>query len=169
MLVEARQAARGSVDELRLEVVMSCCGEGGGEMVMYSVANKALPESGPCTLVAMAVCSHVTSPQTLSALHAQEPQHLPCGAMTKRSHASISASHAEPQGRQTSYDGEGSASHEDGDGSSLKKARSFMATLVSWAMASLSSTTDQGRPATCVDRERQDATRTGQGVATVGP
>jgi hypothetical protein len=51
--------------------------------------------------------------------------------MTKRSHASISASHAEPLDRQTSYDGEGSVSHEDGDGSSLKKARSFMATLVS--------------------------------------
>ena len=51
--------------------------------------------------------------------------------MTKRSHASISALHAEPLERQASYDGEGSASHEDGGASALKKARSFMATLVS--------------------------------------
>ena len=49
--------------------------------------------------------------------------------MTKRSHASITPSHAEPPERQASYDGDGS--HEDGDGSSLKKPRSFMATLVS--------------------------------------
>ena len=50
--------------------------------------------------------------------------------MTKRSHANIASSQAEPPERQTSYDGERSGSHEDGDGSSLKKPRSFMATLV---------------------------------------
>jgi hypothetical protein len=50
--------------------------------------------------------------------------------MTKRSHASIASSQAEHSERQASYDGERSGSHEDGDGSFLKKPRSFMATLV---------------------------------------
>jgi hypothetical protein len=51
--------------------------------------------------------------------------------MTKRSHASAASSQAELTERQTSYDdGERGGSHEDGDGSALKKPRSFMATLV---------------------------------------
>jgi hypothetical protein len=51
--------------------------------------------------------------------------------MTKRSHDSITASpYAAPPVRQASHDAEGDGSHEDGEGSSLKKPRSFMATLV---------------------------------------
>jgi hypothetical protein len=51
--------------------------------------------------------------------------------MTKRSRNSITASsHSEPSDRQASYDAEAVGS-EDAEGSALKKARSFMATLVS--------------------------------------
>jgi hypothetical protein len=50
--------------------------------------------------------------------------------MTKRAHASIASSQAEHSERQASYDGERNGSHEDADGSSLKKPRFFMATLV---------------------------------------
>jgi hypothetical protein len=52
--------------------------------------------------------------------------------MTKRSRDSIAASsHSEPSDRQASNDAEAVGSQEDADGSALKKARSFMATLVS--------------------------------------
>lgn len=52
-------------------------------------------------------------------------------AMTKRPHESIAAlPYAVPSGRQASHDADGDGSHEDGEGSSLKKPRSFMATLV---------------------------------------
>lgn len=52
--------------------------------------------------------------------------------MTKRPHDSIAASpYAAPSGRQASHDADGNGSHEEGEGSSLKKPRSFMATLVS--------------------------------------
>lgn len=52
-------------------------------------------------------------------------------AMTKRPHDSVSASpYVVPPGRQASHDADGNGSHEDGEGSSLKKPRSFMATLV---------------------------------------
>lgn len=51
--------------------------------------------------------------------------------MTKRPYDSIAASpHAAPLGRQASQDADGDGSHEDGEGVSLKKPRSFMATLV---------------------------------------
>ncbi|KAF5852011.1 hypothetical protein GGP41_000742 [Bipolaris sorokiniana] len=66
--------------------------------------------------------------------------------MTKRSHASISALHAEPLERQASYDGEGSASHEDGGASALKKARSFMATLACDVCRSRKTRCDEDRP-----------------------
>jgi hypothetical protein len=52
--------------------------------------------------------------------------------MTKRSRDSIAASsHSEPSDRQLSHHVEGVAEQEDAEGSALKKARSFMATLVS--------------------------------------
>ena len=51
--------------------------------------------------------------------------------MTKRPHDSIVASpYAARPGRQASHDADGDGSHEDGEGSALKKPRSFMATLV---------------------------------------
>jgi hypothetical protein len=51
--------------------------------------------------------------------------------MTKRPHDSIAAPpYAVPPGRQASHDADGNGSHEEGEGSSLKKPRSFMATLV---------------------------------------
>ncbi|KAI4714739.1 hypothetical protein J4E89_000420 [Alternaria sp. Ai002NY15] len=66
--------------------------------------------------------------------------------MTKRSHANIASSQAEPSERQTSYDGERSGSHEDGDGSSLKKPRSFMATLACDICRSRKTRCDEDRP-----------------------
>jgi hypothetical protein len=52
--------------------------------------------------------------------------------MTKRSRdVAIAPSHSEDSGRRLSHDGDGTGSPEDADGSALKKARSFMATLVS--------------------------------------
>jgi hypothetical protein len=52
--------------------------------------------------------------------------------MTKRSRDSTTASsNPEPPDRHTSHDVEGIGSQEDAEGSALKKARSFMATLVS--------------------------------------
>jgi hypothetical protein len=51
--------------------------------------------------------------------------------MTKRPYDSITASpHAQLPGRQASHDAEADGSHEEADGSTLKKPRSFMATLV---------------------------------------
>jgi hypothetical protein len=89
--------------------------------------------------------------------------------MTKRPHASLDSPYAEPLGRQTSYDGDGSGSHEDGD-ASLKKPRSFMATLVCdvcvYVFMKLS---DLGRPATSVDHENRDVMKTDQSAATAGP
>ncbi|KAF1833460.1 C6 zinc finger domain-containing protein [Decorospora gaudefroyi] len=66
--------------------------------------------------------------------------------MTKRSHASVASSHVEPFGRQASYDGDASGSHEDGDGSSLKKPRSFMATLACDVCRSRKTRCDEDRP-----------------------
>lgn len=51
--------------------------------------------------------------------------------MTKRPHESITSSpYAVHSNRQASYEADGNGSPEDGEGSSLKKPRSFMATLV---------------------------------------
>lgn len=51
--------------------------------------------------------------------------------MTKRTRDSFAASsHADLAERHASHDGEGVGSQEDAEGSALKKARSFMATLV---------------------------------------
>ena len=93
--------------------------------------------------------------------------------MTKRSRDSIaSSSYAEPPDRQASHDAEGSGSHEDGEGSSLKKPRSFMATLVRIFEAQSTSSlvlTDSHRRAISVDRERRDVMKTDQNVVTAGP
>lgn len=52
--------------------------------------------------------------------------------MTKRTRDSIAASsYSEQSERHASHDGDGIGSQEDAEGSALKKARSFMATLVS--------------------------------------
>lgn len=60
--------------------------------------------------------------------------------MTKRPRDSITAStFSEPLGRQASHDVEGVGSQEDADGSALKKARSFMATLVNQIFRSIRS------------------------------
>jgi hypothetical protein len=87
--------------------------------------------------------------------------------MTKRSRDSIIASsHSEPSDRQASNDAEAVGSQEDADGSALKKARSFMATLVSTLGARKKHLANLARLAMCVDRERPDATRTDQNVAS---
>jgi hypothetical protein len=87
--------------------------------------------------------------------------------MTKRPRDSITASsHWEPSDRQASNDAEAVGSQEDADGSALKKARSFMATLVSNQRAQKEAFADRTRPAMCVARGRQDVTRTDQNVAS---
>jgi hypothetical protein len=51
--------------------------------------------------------------------------------MTKRARdIAIAPSHSESSERQLSHDAEGMGSQDDAEGSALKKARSFMATLV---------------------------------------
>lgn len=92
-------------------------------------------------------------------------------AMTKRPHDSISASPYAPRpGRQSSHDADGNGSHEDGEGSSLKKPRSFMATLV--CRTPPESTTSPLIPcrlAISVAPGKHDVTRTGQNVVIAGP
>ncbi|KAJ4361960.1 hypothetical protein N0V83_010901 [Neocucurbitaria cava] len=67
--------------------------------------------------------------------------------MTKRSRDSItSSSYAEPSDRRASHDAEGSGSHEDGEGSSLKKPRSFMATLACDICRARKTRCDEDRP-----------------------
>jgi hypothetical protein len=87
--------------------------------------------------------------------------------MTKRSRDSITtSSHLELSDRQASNDAEAVGSQEDADGSALKKARSFMATLVSeqeWRQDDL---INCARLAMCVARGRQDATRIDQNVVS---
>jgi hypothetical protein len=90
--------------------------------------------------------------------------------MTKRSRDSITASpYAAPTGRQASHDADGNGNHEDGEGSSLKKPRSFMATLVCQAFQSNDSVTDVSRLAISAAPGRHGVTRTGQNVVTAGP
>ncbi|KAH9873251.1 hypothetical protein J1614_005649, partial [Plenodomus biglobosus] len=67
-------------------------------------------------------------------------------AMTKRSHESVTISHAEPSDRQASYDAEGNGSHDDGNSSSLKRPRSFMATLACDICRSRKTRCDEDRP-----------------------
>jgi hypothetical protein len=90
--------------------------------------------------------------------------------MTKRPYDSISASpHAQLPGRQASHDAEADGSHEEADGSTLKKPRSFMATLVRTlfvSIARVARVADHGRPVTYAGRGKQDATKTAQNAAT---
>lgn len=91
-------------------------------------------------------------------------------AMTKRAHDSIaSLPYAAPSDRQP-YDVEGEGSHEDGEGTSLKKPRSFMATLVCKnSSKACRRVADLLRPVIYVVPGRHDVTRTGQNVGTVEP
>ncbi|KAF2824807.1 hypothetical protein CC86DRAFT_407957 [Ophiobolus disseminans] len=67
--------------------------------------------------------------------------------MTKRSRDSIaSSSHSDLPGRQASYDVDGVGSQEDAEGSALKKARSFMATLACDICRSRKTRCDEDRP-----------------------
>ncbi|KAL6704122.1 hypothetical protein ACN47E_008785 [Coniothyrium glycines] len=67
--------------------------------------------------------------------------------MTKRSYGIVAASsYAEPSDSHVSHDAEGIGSHEDVDGSSLKKPRSFMATLACDICRSRKTRCDEDRP-----------------------
>jgi hypothetical protein len=88
--------------------------------------------------------------------------------MTKRPHNSIAASpYAASSGRQASYDADGNGSPEDGEGSALKKPRSFMATLVRHFLRSRFMA-EIHRHATYVVLGRHDVMKTGQNVAIAG-
>ena len=90
--------------------------------------------------------------------------------MTKGPRDSIAASfHLEPYDRQASHDVEGVGSQEDAEGSSLKKARSFMATLVSALCFSYCYNTEIQRLAIYAAPRRRDVTRTDRNVATAEP
>jgi hypothetical protein len=64
---------------------------------------------------------------------------------------------------------EGIGSQEDAEGSALKKARSFMATLVSEVQMSHEQSSDNTRLAIYAARERQGAMRTDQNVVIAKP
>ncbi|KAJ4359198.1 hypothetical protein N0V95_002364 [Ascochyta clinopodiicola] len=66
--------------------------------------------------------------------------------MTKRPYDSIAASPYAPPGRQASHDADGDGSHEDGEELSLKKPRSFMATLACDICRSRKTRCDEDRP-----------------------
>lgn len=89
--------------------------------------------------------------------------------MTKRPHDSIVAlPYPAASGRHASYDADGNGSHEDGEESSLKRPRSFMATLVCHSSSSLRVITDLCRLVICVDPERRVVTKTARNVAIAG-
>lgn len=90
--------------------------------------------------------------------------------MTKRPHESISASpYAVSSHRQSSYDADGNGSPEDGEGSSLKKPRSFMATLVCRKETALKCCVAKTyRLVIYAVPERHGAMRIAQNVVTVG-
>jgi len=87
--------------------------------------------------------------------------------MTKRPRDSITAStYSEPPDRQASHDADGIGSQEDADGSSLKKARSFMATLVRLHILWHALIADVSRLAISVARGKVDAMKTDLAAAT---
>jgi hypothetical protein len=87
-------------------------------------------------------------------------------SMTKRSRDSATAStNSEPPDRHASHDAEGIGGQEDAEGSALKKARSFMATLVREVRLSHDQSSDITRRAMYAARERHVVMRTSQNVA----
>lgn len=90
--------------------------------------------------------------------------------MTKRSRVSIAASSSsEPSERQLWQDAAGVAEQEGAEGSALKKARSFMATLVSADKLVYCHSADDARPVIYAGLGRQDAMRIDLGVGTARP
>lgn len=89
--------------------------------------------------------------------------------MTKRPRDSTEApSQSGRSGRQASHDVDGNGSQEDADTLSLKKARSFMATLVRiCCLHIIISVTDVSRPAMFVAPGSQDAMKTDLAAAIV--